>query len=128
MSGKIIRLPDSELEIMKIIWAAGGSVTSADVLGKLKGKRDWKPTSVLTFLSRLADKGFVAVERQGKTNRYTALIPQRDYLNNESRSFLENLCGNSLKSLVASLYESRTVTEEDLLELRRYIDEKTEEV
>ncbi len=127
MSDKLARLPDSELEIMKIVWENGGSVTSADVLERLRGKRDWKPTSVLTFLSRLADKGFVAVERQGKTNRYTALVRQRDYVNCESRSFLENLCGNSLRSLVASLYESQAVTEEDLIELRRFIDEKTEE-
>jgi predicted transcriptional regulator len=127
MSDKLIRLPDSELEIMKTVWENGGSVTSADVLEKLKGKRDWKPTSVLTFLSRLADKGFVIVERQGKTNRYTALVDERAYMDRESRSLLERFYDNSLTSLVASLYESRSITEEDLRELRSYIDGKTEE-
>jgi BlaI family penicillinase repressor len=127
MTEQIRRLPDSELEVMKIVWDAGGTVTSDVVLGRLKDKRDWKTTSVLTFLSRLADKGFLAVERRGKANIYRALVGEQEYLEKESRSFLEKLCGNSLRTLVASLYDSRAIGEDDLLELQSFIDEKTKE-
>ncbi|SHH61603.1 Predicted transcriptional regulator [Sporobacter termitidis DSM 10068] len=127
MAEYIRRLPDSELEIMKIIWDAGGRVTSVQVLDRLRNKRDWKTTSVLTFLSRLADKGFLSVERQGKTNIYQALVDEQDYLEKESKSFLEKLCGNSLKTFVASLYDGKAISENDLRELRQYINEKTKE-
>lgn len=127
MADYIRRLPDSELEIMKIIWDAGGKVTSVQVLDQLRDKRDWKTTSVLTFLSRLADKGFLSVRRQGKTNIYQALVDEQDYLEKESKSFLEKLCGNSLKTFVASLYDGKAISEDDLRELRQYINEKTKE-
>lgn len=128
MAETIRRLPDSELEIMKIVWEAGGRATSAQVLGRLKDKRNWKTTSVLTFLSRLAEKGFLSIERQGKSNIYTALVNENDYLEKESKSFLEKLCGNSLRTFVATLYDSNAISDEDLKELHRYISEKTKEV
>ena len=45
----------------------------------------------------------------------------------ESKSFLERLCGNSLKTFVSSLYNGRAITEEDLAELRSFIDDATKE-
>jgi len=51
----IRRRPDSELEIMKVIWDAKEPVTSAYIRAKLKGKKDGKITSILTFLARLTE-------------------------------------------------------------------------
>lgn len=116
------RLPDSELEIMMIIWDAGEPVNSAFIFESLKDKKKWKITSVLTFLSRLTEKGFIACRREGKNNIYTALIDERDYLDAESRTFLNKLYGNSITSFVSSLYDSRAISENDLKELREFID------
>lgn len=124
--GKVIRrLPDSELEIMMIIWGANGSVTSAYISEKLKDKKEWKITSVLTFLSRLAEKGFVKSTREGKVNIYSALISEQDYLESEGKSFLEKLYRNSLTTFVSSLYKSNAINVDDLKELRLFIDEAT---
>lgn len=125
MSDSIKRLPDSELEIMMVVWGAGGPVTSSYVCESLKETKQWKITSVLTFLSRLVEKGFLSCIREGKTNLYSAQVGEQEYLQKESRSFLERLYGNSLPSLVASLYRGKAISEEDLLELRRSIDEMT---
>jgi len=120
----IPRLPDAELEIMKVIWESDGEITSAYVSQKLEGKKTWAVTTVLNFLARLVDRGFLTVHKNGKTNIYTSIIPQDDYLKNESKSFLERLHNNSLKRLVAALYDGKAVTKKDLRELRSYIDEK----
>ena len=121
----IPRLPDAELTIMKIVWGISGDVTSAQITKELEGKKEWAVTTVLNFLSRLVDRGFLSVRRNGKTNIYTSLIDEDMYLKKESKSFLERLHGNSLKSLVASLYEGEAVSKEDLAELSSYIDEYT---
>ena len=125
MSRTTKRLPDSELEIMIIIWEAKEPVTSAYVSEKLKDRKDWKITSVLTFLARLTEKGFLACKREGKINIYTALIGEREYLENESKSFLEKLYGNSLTTFVSSLYHSNAISDRDLAELRLFIDRAT---
>jgi len=109
---------------MKIVWRINSSdVTSAQITKELEGKKEWAVTTVLNFLSRLVDRGFLSVRRNGKTNIYTPLIDEDMYLKKETKSFLERLHGNSLKSLVASLYEGEAVTKKDLAELSSYIDE-----
>lgn len=127
MKKGIKRLPDSELEVMMILWEAGEPVTSAYVCENLKNNKDWKVTSVLTFLSRLAEKGFVSVEREGRGNIYTAKIRESDYLQSESRCFLEKLYGNSLTAFVSSLYDSKSINSEDLAELKKFLDEAGED-
>lgn len=121
------RLPDAELEIMKIIWEAKEEVTSAYIMEQLKGVKTWGNTTVLNFLARLVERGFVQSERVGKSNIYKAIIEEKSYLQNESKSFLERLHGNSIKSLIAALYNGNTITDQDLKELKNFIDESTRE-
>ena len=118
----VSRLPDAELMIMKIIWQVSGDITSARICQELEGKREWAVTTVLNFLARLVDRGFLTVRRSGKTNIYTPIVDEDVYLENESKSFLEKLHGNSLKSFVAALYEGNAIDQHDLVELRQFID------
>ena len=119
----ISRLPDAELVIMQIIWQVNGDTTSAHICQELDGKRDWAVTTVLNFLARLVDRGFLSVRRNGKTNIYAPIVDEDVYLENESKSFLERLHGNSLKSFVTALYEGKAIDQQDLAELRQFIDE-----
>ena len=121
------RLPDSELEIMMIIWNAGGPVTSAYVMGKLEGQRDWAATTVLNFLARLVERQFLKQEKQGKINVYTPMVAEKDYLERESKTFLEKLHRSSLKSFVAALYDGNSVGIKEMEELKSYIDEVTKD-
>lgn len=124
---EIKRLPDAELEIMKIIWDAEEEVTTAYIMKELEGIKTWGNTTVLNFLARLVERGFIKSERIGKGNVYTALIEEHSYLQNESKSFLERLHGNSIRSLIASLYSTQTITDKDLKELQNFINENTKE-
>lgn len=119
----IKRLPDSELELMMIIWEAGEPVSSAYLMERLQGEKDWALTTVLNFLARLSERGFLEVRKQGRINIYSPLIAEKDYIEAESRSFLERMHKSSLKSFVAALYDGRSISAEDAEELKRYIDE-----
>ncbi len=114
------RLPDAELEVMQAVWSLEPPVTAAQVQHKVPS--DWKATSVLTFLSRLCDKGFLSCEKEGRQNLYTPRVTQEEYLQRESRSFVERLCGGSVKNLMASLSDAGALTENDLDELRAFLD------
>lgn len=119
-----IKIPDAELEIMMIIWDSIGGVTSEDIMSKLEGKKTWKRTTVLKFLSRLTERGFLSVEKKSKTNVYYPIIKQDDYLEYECKNFLEKICQNSVKKLVATLYSSNTISDDDLAELKAFIDKE----
>ncbi|MDD2497477.1 MAG: BlaI/MecI/CopY family transcriptional regulator [Desulfitobacteriaceae bacterium] len=119
----IKRLPDSELEIMMIIWEAGHSVPSAYIMDKLSGNKNWANTTVLNFLARLVDRGFLEITKQGRTNYYHPIIDEQDYLNKESKSFMKRMHMSSLKNFVAALYDGNSIDTEELEELKQYVEE-----
>lgn len=120
---KIKRLGDAELEIMLAIWEAEGPVTSNFVLAALEGKRDWKLSTLMTVLSRLVDKGFLKLNKEGRSNFYTPTITEEEYRRSESKDVLEKLFGNNIKAMVSSLVGGKAVSREDLVSLRAYLDE-----
>ena len=63
----------------------------------------------------------MAGTKEGRSNAYTPLVKEADYLSSESRSFLERLHGGSLSSLVVSLYPDAKLTEEDVADLERIL-------
>ena len=120
MNKNIRRLPDSELEVMQAIWACEPPVARTSIETILQD-RNMAPTTLLTLLSRLADKGFVHTEKAGRSNTYTPLISQADYLAAQSRSFLDKLCGGSLSTFANALCDSG-LTKEELDELRQLLE------
>ena len=114
------RLPDAELEVMQAIWSLEPPVTAAAVQQRVS--KEWKATSVLTFLSRLCDKGFLSCEKEGRQNYYTPLVSRETYPQRESTSFVRRLCGGSVKNLVASLSDAGALTEQDIEDLRAFLD------
>ena len=122
MKQEIHRLPDSELELMQVIWHCQPPVSRSDIEAHMSRERKLAPTTILTFLTRLCEKGFLAVERHGKTNCYTPLISEKAYLAHESRSVLNRLYGGSLKAFATSLVDSG-VSREEIEALRIMLEE-----
>ncbi len=118
------RLPDSELEIMMIIWDLDKPVTRFEIEERMDAERKLSPTTILSFLSRLQEKGFLDVQKSGKNNVYLALVDKESYLQAESRSILKRIYQNSAKNFIAALYDGNSLSEEELKELEEYISEK----
>ena len=114
------RLPDTELEVMKALWASGPDTPRAALEAALAPRR-WASNTINTYLTRLADKGFVAVERAGRGNRYTALVSREDYLAYDSRMVLSRLYGSSPRNFVAALARGG-LKREDVAQLRELLD------
>ncbi|MGH9187605.1 MAG: BlaI/MecI/CopY family transcriptional regulator [Acidimicrobiales bacterium] len=65
-----------EAEVMRAVWADGGAVSVRDVLGVLNDGRP-QPlayTTVMTVMARLAEKGVLEREHQGRGYVYRALV------------------------------------------------------
>lgn len=119
---KYQRLPDGELEIMQIIWKHEPPVSRSVIEKELNRGRKLAPSTIITFLSRLCDRGFLSVEHQGRTNIYTPRVSQKEYLASESRSFLDRLYGGSLSAFAVSLCDSG-ISKEEIEHLRKLLEE-----
>ena len=122
MKTKITRLPDTELEIMQVTWTNPSPITTSEVKKILEKKRPWSVGALQTLLNRLIDREFLKGEMQGKSKAYIPLVSEKDYLVVESKSFLKRMSGNSITRLVTSLYDSKSISDEDLEELTAFIE------
>lgn len=121
MTRDVKRLPDAELAVMQALWACEAPAGRSDLEGILQGTHPMAATTLLTLLSRLADKGFVRSEKLGRSARYTPLVSQEDYLAFDSRAVLDRLYG-SPKNFVAAL-ASRGLERGELEELQALLDQ-----
>ena len=119
---KMRRLPDTELEVMLVLWDAEGEVRRSYFDRHLKDKH-WNINTINTYLSRLAEKGFLICEKRGKMNVYRPAVTQQEYLAFESRSVLDRLYGSSVKRFVAALYQDKKVDDKQLGELEEFLEE-----
>lgn len=121
MDTTIRRLPDAELEVMQAIWACEPPVSRADINKILKDTHPMALTTLLTVLTRLSDKGFVQIRKEGRSARYFPMIARQDYLAQQSRRFVQKVCGGSLPAFAAALCDSG-LTKEELALLRELLE------
>ena len=127
MNNEFKRLPDAELDIMNYIWEQNKAVSSADILEGLKNRRKWTLATVLNLLARLSDKGFVESEKQGKFKMYSHIVNRDEYLSQESKTILDHVYNGSVTRMISALCDSADLTQDDILSLKAFIDEKTKE-
>ena len=91
MKTNIKRLPDAELEVMQAIWACEEPVARVDIEAILKDTHPMAMTTLLTLLTRLAEKEFIRIEKVSRSARYYPLVSQQEYLAQQSKNFLQRL-------------------------------------
>lgn len=123
MSNVLKKLGEAELEIMQVIWSSEKPVTSNWILKELKERRQWQLSTLMTSLTRLADKGFVSCDRSTGSNLYTSVISENEYKTGASKRFLEKLYNNSIQNMIATLYSNKAIESSDVEELRVFLDE-----
>ena len=122
MSHELRRLPDSELEVMQVIWDLEPPAERADIEAALAERgRSMAQTTLLTLLSRLADKGFIKIEKDGRRRVYLPLADRGEYQAQQSRSFVDKVFGGSISAFASALCDSG-LTREEIDELRRLLE------
>ena len=122
MKPKIRRLPDSELAVMQAVWQCTPPVSRAELEEILFSQYPMAQTTLLTLLTRLAEKGFLSVEKQNRINYYIPTISREAYLAEQSRRFLDQLCGGSIPLFASALCDSG-LSQEELAQLRKLLEE-----
>lgn len=121
MNDAIRRLPDAELEVMQAIWACKPPVARTDIEEILFKTHPMAMTTLLTLLTRLADKEFITIEKNGRRSYYTPCISQEDYLAAQSKTFFEKLCRGNLSTFANALCGSG-LSKEEIAELRTLLE------
>jgi len=114
----------AEYQVMKAIWGQAAPISTNEVVEKLKESTSWRPKTIHTLLSRLVKKKALHHEKQGRIFIYTPLVEESEILATENDSFLNRFYDGALNSMVINLLERDKLTDDDISQLRRILDEK----
>jgi len=127
---KIIKLPESELEIMQGIWVLTEEgekfVTASMVMKRFPALQRLKLTTVLTLITRLQTKGFIKTEKIGRSNCYTPLIPSDEYRRFATGDYVKKVYLGDRMDLISTLVSDETLTAEELAEIKAVIAKNEE--
>lgn len=116
-----VQVSDSELNLLKIIWANGGTAFYAHIMAELsKAGCAWQKNTVIKLLSRLADKEMVKIRKIGRKNEYIAVVSEQDYQKAQARTLLNKLYDGSAKGLVSTLIQGDMISVEEYEELKQF--------
>ncbi|MBQ3463745.1 MAG: BlaI/MecI/CopY family transcriptional regulator [Clostridia bacterium] len=123
MKMKIKKIPETELEIMQVIWSNETPITTTEIKKQLEEKRPWSQGALQSLLTRLVDRDFLKASMQGKSKAFEPLVNEKDYIAVESRSFISKLRGRStITDLVTTLYDTNEISDKDIEELDAFIE------
>lgn len=115
------QISDYELELMKIIWANGGTALYAEIVMALEDKgTPWTKNTIITLLSRLTNKGFLKTSKTGFRNQYIATVLETDYQETQTKTLIDKLYEGNAKGLVSTLIQKDLLSPDDYEDLRKH--------
>jgi BlaI family penicillinase repressor len=121
---KLPKISDSEWEVMEVIWSKK-LCTSSEIVDALKDNSEWSPKTIHTLITRLVKKGAVDVDKTSTTYKYSPLISEKDLKSQETKTFVQKIYGGSLKLLLSNFIGEEELSADEIYELRKLLDEKT---
>ena len=127
MSKKVGRVPEAELDIMIILWRTAKPMKVSDICSNLQSYRKCSKAAVHTLIDRLSKRGFVKIEHVEASLPYKLIHPivtEEEYRALESETLIEKLCRGKWQPLIASLYDSGKLTQNDIDEIAAMLNGK----
>ena len=116
---------DAELEVLKVLWA-GGPATVRDVSTSLRRKRRRLAyNTVLTLLSRLREKGYVAADRRDTAHLFRAKVTREDLLGSTLSALADRVCDGTASPLVHALVRGQRFSADEIAHFRKLLDDLT---
>jgi len=116
-----IRMGAAEAKFAELIW--NNEPLSSGQLAKLAAAElDWKKTTSFTVLKRLCDRGLF----QNDGGTVSSVISREEYFSLHSQQYIEETFGGSLPAFLAAFASHKKLSEKELDELKRLIDDMKE--
>lgn len=109
-----LKIPDSELEVMLAVWKAEPPINTNSLMKLIGNKKGWKAPTLISFLSRLEDRGFLMSYKNGKERVYIPIADKDRYMSTVTRAFIETYCEGSFVNMLDSLFRDKKFENDDI--------------
>ena len=114
------QISEAEFQVMKIVWEHA-PVSTNQVTEYLTRTTKWSPKTIQTMLKRLVQKKALTYDKEGRVFIYKPLIGQQDYVNQESRHFLQRFYNGNLVSMMTVFLDMEELSQQEVDELKELL-------
>ena len=115
-----VKLFDSELKIMNVLWQEG-NCTAKHISDVLKEETGWNMNTTYTLIKRCISKG--AIERTEPNFMCRALIPKQEVQEAETNELIDKIYDGSADKLFAALLGRKKLSKEQIQKLKDIVGE-----
>lgn len=115
-------LSKGEMEVARVLWELG-SASVRQVHEALPADREIDFTTVQTYLRRLETKGYAKAKLDGRVRIYAPRVKPRTVIRETVDDLIDRLFGGEAMPLMKHLIEDRGISDEDLAQLRKLLDD-----
>ncbi len=116
------RLSQSETRFADLVWQHE-PLGSGELVKLCEKEMEWKKSTTYTVLKNLCDKGIF----QNQNAVVSALVRKDEFYAKQIRRFVEDAFGGSLPKFLAAFIGGSRLSDDQVAELKRLIDEHRDE-
>ena len=115
-----IKLFDSELKIMEVLWERG-SMSARDIVDVLMERVGWNKNTTYTVIKKCIEKG--AVEREEPGFLCKPLVTRDEVQQSETEQLIDKMFGGSSELFFSSFLKNKGISEDEAKRLAKIIKE-----
>lgn len=114
---KLPQISEAEYEVMKIVWKHA-PINTNQITEMLTQTTAWSPKTIQTLIKRLVTKGALSYEKESRVFVYTPLIDEKEYIGQESHSFLKRYYDGDITAMLSAYIEDDKLSTAEIDTLR----------
>ena len=113
----------TEFYILQYLWTRETPATFSEIMVHFneEEKKAWKKQTVNTFLSRLAQKGFLNIDKSGKRAIYIPSVTSKKFYENYAQEIVKDYYNGAIKDFIAAFTAGNKLSAAEKAELLSYI-------
>lgn len=116
-----MKLTEPQWALMEVLWS-GNCFSLKEITAALKGVTGWNKNTVFTYLTRMAEKGIVTIDRSSD-KPYRAARSREECARQERTDLLQRVYGGAAADLIAAFLTESNLSAKEAARLKKLLDE-----
>jgi predicted transcriptional regulator len=116
-------LTDAELSVMEVLWRRAEGTTVREIVLEVYGRHEHSlHGGVKSFLDRLMEKAYVAVDKSGFAHRFLATVSREEYVGRQLKRIADSHFGGALAPMMLNLVNQAKLRPKDRAAIEAIIE------
>lgn len=118
------QISEAEFEVMKVVWKSA-PINTNEITERLLKTTSWSAKTIQTLIKRLVTKKALTYEKQGRIFVYTPLVEEKEYLSQQSSSFLTRFYNGDMSAMLSAYLENNQISEAEIHRLKSILSDNS---